>query len=594
MDPVRGLLRSRWLAADSLRSDLPFGLSFLREDRRCFAYYRFHKRVGKGNWNRYVERYIKPRAIENTQRITFNYRASFQAAKSSASYLWELPKRIAAATSANDVLNAWVHFRQVTAPTLISLLIRHKRKKAYHFVLALRRLCEIKHVDTSDWRFQFIAKKLLKRSKYFIDLPGVCHYLGRLKAVPTLDNLSVLLCEKIERYTPAQLAQIAGAFGNCRLHSKYLFALLARQLEAKIHNASNEDLTTIASAFGRCMVYNFRLFALTSLEMQRRLSPTFKHPDPYRDLTYSPTRHCMAVLQQPITVQLQRPSVHDLLRLVEAFATAKHRDLQLCDLLSQMVRSSLNGGQTADPSDPTVATRVVKAFCTLKVNDVPLFVSILKKVAERPYNYPPSCISDIGKHLAFVLPRQVDSISKGFSECLSELQLHLHRMDPRQLTSTAVFAYKAGASSAWKKDFLDQVNQAIVSYGPSRSQYDAPKLLEVLSMHGSLSTACFNTICRDIYHVVNLFEPVDFQRTSRVLRKLKKSDMTNIKMVNMLSKRAVGQWEEFSDYQYHCVARDLTLAGPPFPSLISDLWSHNRYNKGFRPSLPAPIATEGS
>ncbi|ORM40807.1 uncharacterized protein BXIN_2266 [Babesia sp. Xinjiang] len=172
--------------------------------------------------------------------------------------------------------------------------------------------------------------------------------------------------------------------------------------------------------------------------------------------------------------------------------------------------------------------------------------------------------------------------------CLEELKRHLSRMDTPQLTDAAIFAYKAYISGDMKVNFLQQINQAVVKQSPERRTYDAPKLLEVLAMHHTITEECFNAICRDIYRAVDLFEPVDYQRTSRVLvrftvplihviqRQLKRENMENLKMVNMLSKRTIDHWEEFSEYQYHCVARDLTLAGPPFMSLLTDLWSRNR------------------
>ncbi|ORM40804.1 uncharacterized protein BXIN_2265 [Babesia sp. Xinjiang] len=161
---------------------------------------------------------------------------------------------------------------------------------------------------------------------YISDLPNICRYLGTLKAVPTLDKLSVLIGENIDRYTCTQLAHIAYAYGNCRLHSKYLFALLAKQLQEKIQYASNHDLTTIANAFGKS----------------------------------------------------------------EAFALAKHRDMELFNILSHMAKVYLNSQDLNNVADPEISTRVVRAFCTLKINDITLFNTILENVAERPYNYPPA------------------------------------------------------------------------------------------------------------------------------------------------------------------------------------------------------------
>lgn len=554
------------------------GGGLIEHNKRHFAYYRFHKKLGKGNWNRYIERYTKPRSIENTQGIIFNYRASFQAAKNSASYLWELPKRIASATSSNDVLDAWVYFR-------------HKRKKAYHFILALKRLAEINDLDTSDWRFQLIQKKLLKRSKYFIDLPKVCSFLGSLKAIPTLDKLSIQLCENIDRYTTSQLALIAEAFGNCRLHSKHLFSLISKQLDFNINLASNEDLISIADAFGKCMIYNYGTLGLISLELQKRLSNEVTRPAVHSDMYTLPNRHCMANIRIPATANIGKPSLGQLISLVEAFAAAKYRDTVMCDLLSQMIRSELSLRNHKDAMDPNLVTRVVRAYSSLKVNDIPLAVSVLDNMTEHPYNYPPKCISEIGMHLTRLLPRQLKSIHEKYNNCLKEIRPHLSRMDARQLTNTAIFVYKAETNTGRKAEFLAEISDALAQKRDGTVKYDAPKMLEVLSMHNSLTEEAFNLLCRDIYRVVSLFEPVDYQRTARTMRKLKKANLTNIKMVNMLTKHVINHYAEFQEFQYHCIARDLTLAGPPQQTLLRDLWSHNRYKKGFSPALDSAVTT---
>ncbi|KAK1442859.1 hypothetical protein BgAZ_303770 [Babesia gibsoni] len=580
MDSAQYLRWTRWYNLPLAHCQRPSVFGIHANNQRHFAYYRFHKRLGKGNWNRYIERYTKPRSIENTQNITFNYRASFQAAKNSASYLWELPKRIAAATSSNDLLDAWIYFR-------------HKRKKVYHFILALKRLCEIKDVDTSDWRFQHIAKKLLKRSKYFIDLPNVCRYLGQLRATPTLDKLTMLICENLERYTPNQLGLIAGAFGHCRLHSKYLFSLLAQRLEANMHLATNQDLIAVADAFGKCMIYNYGTLASISLEIQRRLADEFVKPNVPVELFTTPNRHCMLNIQNPITVSITRPSMLEL-GVVEAFAATKYRDMFICDVLSQMLRYELARGRVDDVCNPNIVTRALRAYRSMKVNDIPLFVSILDHAAKQPYDYPPRCLSEVGLHLSYLLPRNLDAVAEKFAACLDELKLHLSRMDPRQLTNTAIFAYKAITSTVTKSDILSQISQAMLNHRNNMVKYDAPKMMEVLSMHNSLNEECFNTICRDIYRVISLFEPADYQRTARVLRKLRSQDLTNIKMVNMLAKHVINQHEEFSDFQYHCVARDLTLAGPPYQSLLADLWKHNRCQRGFSPKLEESLTAQSN
>ncbi|KAK2194967.1 uncharacterized protein BdWA1_003559 [Babesia duncani] len=566
---------------------------------RGFAHYRFHKRVGKGNWNRYIERYTKPRGIENTQPIIFNYKASFKTAKNSAAYLWELPKRIAASTTANEIFSAWV-------------LYRHKKKKLYHYILALRRLCDVKNVDISDWRFQLIAKKVIKKSRYFIDLPSVCYYLGKLKAASLIDKLSVALSEKIELYSANQLAKIARGFGYVVLHDKHLFSLLAKRFQAIIATASNESLIDVARAFGKCMVYNYKLLMTISLSMQNRIHniSLVEHVEP--DQVATGAKHCMLNLSTTPAVVMDAPTLTQMVKLgtlnpiiimflAEGFALCKYQDLVILDWISQKLQGrllkSLNSKEdnvNYEIPNPHLTTTVVGIFCKLKVNDVVLFETILDHVSTYPFDYPPKCIAEICKQLCVVLPKQIPSISEKFRICWNHICEHLHLLPPHELVNAAVFAYKTLPVNV-KTKVLDDVCGLICNNGLEfHKAYDAPKLMETLSMHHNINDQAFQILTRDIYKVVRDFEPCDFARTARVLvrlinttamyqRKLKRKGIVNIKMVNMLSKYVIERCEEFDRYSYHCTARDLTLAGPPQDSILKHMWAYNRIPRGFQP-----------
>lgn len=218
-----------------------------------------------------------------------------------------------------------------------------------------------------------------------------------------------------------------------------------------------------------------------------------------------------------------------------------------------MVRSELARCDHRNVMNPGIISRVLRTFISLKVNDITLFLSILTDAAARPYNYPPSwyvsvtiwtsssSISEIGAQLSTVLPRHLDSVAnvsllyciyndlQMLYVCLNELKCHIHRMDPSQvgwkyaasqkvqLTSTAIFAHKACSSVSQKCDFFRQICESLVNQRSHVLKYDAPKLMEVMSMHNSLTEDSFHIICRDIYRVISCFEPVDYQRTARVL-----------------------------------------------------------------------------
>lgn len=546
--------QKRWYIDDPLDVNI---------QRRTFAYYRFHKRIGKGNWNRYIERYNKPRSIENTQRLVFNYRASFQAAKSSLSYLWELPKRIASATTSNEVFETWVYYR-------------HKKKKLYHYVLALRRLAEIGHVDLSDWRFQLIATRLIKRSRYFLDLPNVCRYLGNLKATSILDKISNYLCAKITYYHPNQVSKIADAFGSCRLHNKYLFSIIAKHFEASLGSASNDSIITIAKAHGNCMIYNFKLLKALSLELQRRLSND-TCTEEFKNIYPTQSRHSMANLSKRINNDITKPKLEHIVGLAESFASLKFQDLSLIDILSSKLVARLQSSTNVSVVNPYLLTRCLRIYRNLKINDISLFEMALKNIDERPYNYPPACASEICRDLTHLLPKRNVDIENAFERISIYIKLSLSNMKNTSLANVATFVHKAGGNAVWKKEILSLVANAITNNSFDRTQYDIPRLMEILSAHSLLDEKCFQVLCRGIYHIIDDFEPCDFVRISRVLREAKKKhELENAKVVNMIAKHLIEHNQELSISQYHCVIRDLTLSGSLQTSISQQLWELNR------------------
>ncbi|AFZ79159.1 hypothetical protein BEWA_020050 [Theileria equi strain WA] len=531
--------------------------------KRAFAYYRFHKRVGKGNWNRYIERYNKPRTIENTQRLIFNYRASFQAAKGSLSYLWELPKKIASATTSNEVFEAWVYYR-------------HKKKKLYHYVLALRRLTEIGHVDISDWRFNLIITRLIQRSRYFLDLPNVCRYLGSLKATSALDKISTHLCERISYYSPNQVAKIADAFGTCRLHNKYLFSIAAKHFEANLNSASNDSIIIIAKAFGNCMVYNFKLLKALSLELQRRLSNDISI-DEFKDIYSVESKHSMANICKPENVTINKPKLEHIVGLAESFASLKLQDFSLMEILSSKLVERIQSSTYVNVVSPYLLARCLRIYRNLKINDISLFKIVLKNVHEFPYNYPPACVGEICNDLSSLLPKENKSVEKAFEDISTYIRQHLSNMKNSCLANVATFIHKAGGAVTWKKEFLGLVANTVVDNNFDRSYYDIPKLMEILSTYSALDENCFQILSKGIYHIIDDFEPCDFVRISRVLREAKKKhQLENAKLVNMIAKHLIEHHQELSIPQYHCAIRDLTLSGSLQTSISQQLWALNR------------------
>ncbi|BAM40010.1 conserved hypothetical protein [Theileria orientalis strain Shintoku] len=525
---------------------------FNSSNKRYFTHYRFHKRIGKGNWNRYVERYTKPASIENTQPIYFNYKASYQSTKNSVSYLWELPKRIAASTTSNQLLESWVYYR-------------HKRKKLYHYVMALKRLNEIKQIDISDWRFKLIISKVVKRARQDVnvDLPAVCYYLGNLKCVEALEKVTYHLIERMEYYSPLQLGRIASAFSSCRLFNKYLFSLLSTRFRSLIEIASNSSIISVTQAFANCMVYNFSLFNTVSFEFQRRVN---------RDILHTKERMVnTAHLTFSFKPPKEPPSLSELVELGECFATAKYKDLGYFNMLSALLVDHVN---QPDQFDPVMIAKAISVYSTLKINDIPLMEEVLKKVHATPYNFPPA-------HMASMLRSVSSMISR-------TLKIY------HSLTDVAIFAHNVGLS---KPELLSSVVANLIKNArKDRSEYDAPKLFEVITSKIKLDGEAFNLFCYQTRRLLSKLEPCDFMRAARVMRRLKREDMTDVKLLNLMALRLAEVSDEFNARQYNSVITDLTLSGNIQREILRSMWLKNtlvgrnskqdcRYPRGFKPTL---------
>ncbi|ETW32344.1 hypothetical protein PFFCH_00252, partial [Plasmodium falciparum FCH/4] len=204
----------------------------------------FHKRVGKGSWVGYIERYKVPRSIENTQRLIYNYEGSYCEKKLSCSWLWMLPKKLALSTTSDEVLNVWVYYR-------------HKKKKAYHYLKVLKRLVDVGFCSSSDWRFKLITSRIQNKINTFLNLPRICFYYGKLKATAQLENLTKMLYNRLNSYMPYQLILLLRAFAYCNLQDIYLFNKIRDILQPQIKSLPFYYLINIVESYSSCLIHDY-------------------------------------------------------------------------------------------------------------------------------------------------------------------------------------------------------------------------------------------------------------------------------------------------------------------------------------------------
>ncbi|UKK02186.2 hypothetical protein MACK_001541 [Theileria orientalis] len=408
--------------------------------------------------------------------------------------------------------------------------------------MALKRLNEIKQIDISDWRFKLILSKVVKRARYFTDLPAVCYYLGNLKCVEAIEKVTYHLIERMEYYSPLQLGRIASAFSSCKLFNKYLFSLLSLRFTSLIDIASNSSIISVAQAFGNCMVYNFSLFNTVSFEFQRRVNKDILHTKE-RMLN---TAHLTFSFKPP----KEPPSLGELVELGQCFATAKYKDLSYFNMLSALLVDHVN---QPEHFDPIMIAKAISVYNILKINDISLMEEVLKKVHIQPYNFPPAHMASILKSVSSMIPRT--------------LKIY------HSLTDVVIFAHNVGLS---RPELLSLVMANLIKNSrKDRSEYDAPKLFEIITSKMNLDGESFNLFCYQTRRLMNKLEPSDFMRAARVMRRLKREEMTDVKLLNLMGLRLAEVSDEFNSHQYNSVITDLTLSGNIQGEILRSMWSKN-------------------
>ena len=180
-------------------------------------YYRYHKPIGRANWKGYQERYLKPKDVEAKQRLVFAPKATTKQLKQSLSWQWRLPRMLAAATTPNQVLDAWVLFRY-----------RHP-KKLFHYMMTLKRLVQVGGCDPNDWRLSVLLHRMRSGYRRIVGVDVFTQYLSRLNQVEELEYFTRFLRPRVGHLSPTQLQTVLKSFADCNLRDQKLIGKIVRR-----------------------------------------------------------------------------------------------------------------------------------------------------------------------------------------------------------------------------------------------------------------------------------------------------------------------------------------------------------------------------
>ncbi|EDL44806.1 conserved Plasmodium protein, unknown function [Plasmodium vivax] len=550
----------------------------LFHNQKRFAYYRFHKRVGKGSWSKYVERFKPPRSIENTQRLIFNYEPTYSEKKASCSWQWLLPKKIAQATTSDEVLNVWVYYR-------------HKRKKAYHYIKALKRLVDVGTCSTSDWRFKLITSRVQNKINTFLNLPRICYYYGRLKATAQLEGMSKMINHRLSCYLPHQLILILRSFALCELQDKQLFCKIRDQLKPHVSTLSFFHLSEIAKSYAACMIHDFLFLGVVADEVMLRVrlcnESSRSRLGEYNTrgggapvgaagaVSSTDASSASATSTAPAAppgegnlVQHRRgqfcyyPQMESLIEIAVSFANLKFQNYPFFDCISRLTMYMLRD-ESRNALNPFLLEKIASSFSKLKINDVRLFEHILRHIGTYTYDYPPHVLSSIGCLFSYTLPIRYRPINRIYKKMMPHIYASLPILNMDGLTKFSSFVHKGVTDRRAKKEFLFRVNDAVkrAENRHSKMMYDAPRLLEILTFHGLLDGDSFQIICKHMHGNIKYFEPCDFNRAARALNLAKrKFTLEDAKIVNALARNAIKQFDLFHIIDYHQFCKSILNA----------------------------------
>lgn len=506
-------------------------------------YYRFHKMIGKANWRKYTERFIAPRAIENRLRFIPTPYADYTVARASKSWLWRLPKALAAATTPDAVLETWIRFR-------------HKGpKKTYHFFKVLKRLVDVGGMDASDWRVKFITARMHKRHMKVLNLPRLAKYYAALRVTNEMEHLSRFMHPMLQKYKPQQLVLVAQSFGAAKLQDKHLLAEVARCLEQKLDAVSPTDLVRTARGFAAVEMCHYTLLGSISAQVQVRVEKESQGQAP------------------PGTT----PSFSQLADLAEAFSALKFQDYSYFELCSTQAQHFLLAGAPG-PTPPALA-RLCTATARLKIHDVRLFEIVLAHVDKHWYDYPALCLAEIGVAVAPVLPRS-EAMLNVYAKMFNVMRGDQDLLTLRGVDLAARFMAEVDHKEELAPDFARMLKRRLLELrNDTRERYDVARVTEIFARRYPDDRALFSCLCRHLHRHLGVFEPVDFVRFARGLARAEYRDE---RAVHALAKWAEKRLAEFSAFDWDKFCDSLEALGAS-PARLSHL------REGGRPAIQSSM-----
>lgn len=155
--------------------------------------------------------------METRKTLWYNYKPSQSECLDSQRWRWEIFQALARATTWNQALDVWMHYR-------------HKRKSQKHFIACLHRLVALRGVNVTDWRYKTFARRLNVFRRRLLNLPRVILYFARLGDQRNVEHWSRKCHELYHLYSPRSQGMILDALARVKLQDPFIFSRASQDI----------------------------------------------------------------------------------------------------------------------------------------------------------------------------------------------------------------------------------------------------------------------------------------------------------------------------------------------------------------------------
>ncbi|OEH75328.1 hypothetical protein cyc_03923 [Cyclospora cayetanensis] len=537
-------------------------------------YYRFHKRVGTGSFSRYREFFVRPRALEATQRMRFVYEAPFAAAKASSLKTLRWKKRIAAATDAQQLL---------------------------HVIEAYRILC--RDILKASRRFESQSSSILLEipavaAKAFMLLPGVKLRLHKF----LLNAIAAAAMPYLSEMPAGDLLKLLQGYAGAQLHHYGLVSAVAAEIQRRVHAAAaaaaavSSEIpgkgSSIGSEEGRSNAAQWKsdevwiqeasgVAAAPKGQQRRQKAASGIVPSLEQLVDFHGESHRRKKggkggsqksrkLQGRVSEAGKESCLLDMCAFatVEAFAALKYRDWSFLQLLSKQVQEAIRQAPPERPFamfSPLLLGRSLEGMRHLKANDVELLLAVLEHIHRYLYDCCPQSVALTGRCTAVQLPPDLPSIREKHAALLEVLRDMGPTLRLEEVVCAAAFAAASSVSRPLKASVLASLAERVLTLQetPGGGLSDVALLAEILLRNGKLNTPVFDVLARLIHRHLEVLEPQDLSRLARFLKRAKEASLESETLLNATSRHVLRLSSVFAPPDLQETLSCLMEAGPP-------------------------------